>query len=498
MTSKKNLRRGTSVLLIQPPVFRKPKPWETSPLIDEFWDSVSVMGTQYGDQDIEPNHGLLYVASALRKADFSVEIVDFHFQDILLRNERRRYINKDDIRGILSQKKLEYVGISCLTPNAHWAKKISDIVKSINPASYVFVGGIFATFASEHILSKWKNVDAVVRGEGEITAVELLDRKVNNKNLEGVLGISYRATNGELKDTPDRPLIKDLDSIPYPAYDLLPKECPRLVPRIQLARGCKYNCTFCAPRVLWRNRVRYRDPKKVVDQIAYLIDKHNVRYFLIGDLTFFQKDENQTRNYYVELCNEISRRKLDIKWWCQTRVELVTDECARLLSKAGCVQVGLGIEIASQRARDAVKKENDIHDTRKACRYLKQNGIAVQAYIMIGLPEETIDDAFHTIKMIEELIQENLIDLTNIAVLVPYPCLEFCADAKNDAIRILDRDFSDYYMGVCRWINPMPTYETPYLSRFQIRALWELALATAAKNHRMKSNEKVSGRKSAK
>lgn len=222
--------------------------------------------------------------------------------------------------------------------------------------------------------------------------------------------------------------------------------------------------------------------------IAFLKHRYNSKDFLLGDLTFFQ-DSSKYR--YEELCREIIRRDLGINWWCQTRTSLITKKRASLLRKAGCVQVALGIEVGSQTVLDSIKKEARLDDTTKACRLLENEGISVQGYFMIGLPEEDLNKVMRTIKFLEFLVSEGLVDSTNIAHLVPFPCLDMYNNPSACGIRIVDRDFSNYFMGVSRYLNPYPVYETKYLSRFQIHALWELALATATRSHRLYLEKKL-------
>jgi len=473
-----NTSAFSKILLIQPPVFRKPKSGENNPLINDFWDTVNKIELQYGDLETETNHGLLYIAAVLKKYNYNVELLDFHLLDISKREEKNDYISRKEIKTILSNKKFENVVISCLTMNLHWALLIVKILKQLNPNCFVILGGIHPTFNSVDILIRNKTIDVIVRGEGEITVKELIDKKLNNENLEDVLGITYRNSDGKIIENPDRLFIENLDSIPFPAYELLPKNERPIVFRILTARGCEYNCNFCAPNSFWREKVRYRDYRKVVDEIEYSKNTFKAGYFLLGDLTFFQEVR------YEKLCEEIIDRKLDVKWWCQSRIELITPERASLLRKAGCVQVGLGIENATQSVRNFANKENYISKIETACKYLKNNNINVQGYFMIGLPDEKLSDSIKTIKLIENLIIKKLIDITNISILVPFPGTLIHSNPELFNIKILDNDYSNYCMCVSKFLNPYPVYETKYLSRNEIRSLWELAMATATRAHK--------------
>lgn len=472
------LRRKRKVLLIQPPALRDAKPWERSRLIDEYWSEEDKVASQMGDRETEPNHGLLFVAAALRRAGYDVQLIDFHALDMSLRILGTASITVEQIRMALSNQSVHCVGISCIAPNYHWARKIADLIRAHNPGAFIFMGGIYPTFAARTVLEENPAVAAVVRGEGEIAAVEMLNCRHQGQGLEGIEGLSYRMEDGQIVENPDRALLEDIESLPYPAYDLLPGTEFPLSCRVTLARGCSYSCRFCAPAMFWRGRTRYRDASKVVDEIAYHQRRFGVDEFLIGDLTFFQGPG------YEELCHQIVRRGLAIRWWCQTRAELIDAARAKLLQQAGCVQVSMGVESATVEARHAVLKENTVADVERACHLLKDNGLLTQGYFMIGLPYETAADVLATIQFMQHLIEEGLLDSTNIGVLVPFPSLCFYRHSEISRLRIVDHDLSNYYMCVSRYLNPLPVYETDYLSRYQIRALWELALATAVQAHR--------------
>jgi len=316
--------------------------------------------------------------------------------------------------------------------------------------------------------------------------LDLLHCLESGSNPASIPGLALRDTRtGKAIRTPPRPLLENLNALPLPAYHLVPNEIS-IVPRVISARGCIGNCAFCSPNQFFNKKIRYRDPMMVVDEIEWLKSQFGCTFFVLGDLTFMARPD-----YGAEICHEIIQRKLGISWWCQTRVDLITPERARLLKAAGCVQVALGIEGASQEQLDLSEKRITPSKALQACAAAKAAGLSVQSYWIVGLPGETVDTAMTTIKMMEYMLAEGMIDVTHISVLVPYPGTSLHAMPNEEGIRIVSHQYDQYLMNCDDFGAGLPVYETPTLSRYQIYALWQLALATAARHYRRASSTTI-------
>jgi len=311
-------------------------------------------------------------------------------------------------------------------------------------------------------------------------------KNLNNKDSWGdISGIVYRTSKGIHKN---EVRLVDIHSIGYPAYDLWPSDMP-LVPRIYLSRGCIGSCDYCVVNIFFKCKYRRRKIDDVVDEITYLQDKYNISEFLIGDLCF---PSNAKDTLYF--CNQIIEKGIKIKWWCQTRPEILNDEVLDIMQKAGCVQIGVGIESANAEILDncnSVKTSSDKNnDIKMVCKKIKKHNIAVQGYFIIGLPGENIYKSMKTVSLIDELTDENLVDVTHISVLVPYPGTKIKTGDSADRIKIVDTNYENYLMN-CDLLNAgIPIYKTSNLSQYQIYSIWQLALSTAAKNF-MKRDSKI-------
>ena len=217
--------------------------------------------------------------------------------------------------------------------------------------------------------------------------------------MSSVRGIAYRpdASCRELILTPPREPIEDLDSIPFPAWDLLPdlakSYCPpaHTVKRfpaslIMTSRGCPGKCTFCDNKVFGRS-VRTHSADYVVRLIRHLQQQYGIRELQIRDDNFLASKQRA-----VELCQRLIDEKIDLAWSCAGRVDMITPDMLQLMKRAGCWQIWYGIESGSNRVLKAIRKNTTCERIEAAVRSTKRAGISPCGFFMIGLPTETEDD----------------------------------------------------------------------------------------------------------
>lgn len=432
---------------------------------------------------IEPNIGLLYVAASLKKAGYEIHYIDAHIKDAKLRNEEQRPIHIDDIKTELQKipmEEMRLVAISPLTVNFGWAVKIAETVKRLNDKSVIVLGGVHASFDYENIISKYQCIDVVSVGEGEESMCEIAEALYGNgfqpDKLETIKGIAYRKENRMIY-TGSRPFISNLDSLPYPAYELLPKEhLGNSLIRVIASRGCSNCCSFCVPSSFF-NKLRFREPEKVVDEIEYYYNTYGWKTFMIGDLNFLSNYE-----YAKTFCNKIIERNMDIVWMCQSRVDLIDKEITQLMYEAGCIMVCLGIESAEQEILNNSNKGIVSDKCMEACKTVKESGINLFTFWVFGLPGETHDSAHSTIKLLRKLLDDKLVDYTHCTVCVPFPGTDLYANPEKYKIRILSYNSDEYWMG-CDYLGAgLPVIETEWLSNYEIYAYWQMALAVVAGN----------------
>lgn len=370
-----------------------------------------------------PPLGICYLASVLEKAYVSVSLLDCN---VATRNEISNAINYTDI-----------VGISAPTVLANAALELASYAKQLDKV--VIVGGPHATISPEFFLKSGR-VDFVVRGEGEYTLLNILQKiKQGDSAWEEVKGISY-VKDGRIIHNPDRPLIKNLDEIPFPARHMLP--IPEYFKRwrkytgytqlnIMTSRGCPFACIFCAKEIFGRI-YRVRSPQNVVNEIESLVEKYKVdRIFLCDDV--FTLDKQRV----LEICKEIRRRGLVFEWACEARVDSVDYKLLKAMRDANCKIIHYGVESGSQRILGVLNKRINVDQIKKATSYAKRVGMLVSFYIIIGSPTETVED----IKLTRKLIFETKPDYLDITVFAPLPGTVSWEMLKD---RIVTYDLTNY------------------------------------------------------
>lgn len=243
------------------------------------------------------------------------------------------------------------------------------------------------------------HVDYIIQGDPEETVRELM----TGEPEESIHGLSYRS-GGEWVENLERPLIRELDRLPFPKWELFPwhsYQIPRSSNRsgktflpMQSSRGCPIGCHYCPYPVgqglLWR----YRSPLNVVDEMEHLSRDLGVQYILLRDPMF---SLNQKR--VIQICDEIKRRKLSFEWRCETRVDFLKEETLRAMASAGCIGINFGVESADVEIQKGVGRrpiEPAVFRTMMGlCREL---GIKTFAFFIIGLPGDTVDSILRTLK----------------------------------------------------------------------------------------------------
>ncbi len=296
------------------------------------------------------------------------------------------------------------VGLSALTCEAELVHKIAEIVKEINRNTIVVVGGPHASIASEYLLQD-KNIDYTVIGEGERTIVELLKALECNDNISVVDGISYRVDN-EIVHTKAREYIKDLDTIPFPAWDLIDiKEYTKhpnwngilkekyYMPIIT-SRGCPFSCTFC--HNIFGKKFRVRSPENVFSEIITLYQNYGVKEFHIIDDVF-----NFDAERVKKLCSLIidAKIKISLAFPNGLRADIMTEELIAMLKKAGTYKINYAIETASSRIQHMIKKGLNIERAQEIIEVTTKKGIITAGYFMLGFPTETIQEMQDTINL---------------------------------------------------------------------------------------------------
>lgn len=322
--------------------------------------------------------GLAYLAAVVRDDGHDVSILDSQFQ------------SRETI--LHSVTHADVVGITCMTCNVGGAARLAEDIKRSNPDTVIVMGGPHVTFRDTDAL-KNPCIDIVVRHEGEYTMVEVL-RALGTGDLSDVRGITYRK-NGAIKRNEERPFIADLDTLPFPARDLLKTEKYYTgggMPRIISGRGCPHKCIFCAASSMWGRTVRLRSPGNVVDELEHIIETYKIGMVGFDDDTF-----TIAPHHTIGICEEIRERGLDIKWGCNVRVDTINGDMIKIMKKAGCFSFFVGVESGNQKTLDLMNKKITLQQIRRAVNLAKEHSMEIILTGILGFPNETYEDVQKTI-----------------------------------------------------------------------------------------------------
>jgi anaerobic magnesium-protoporphyrin IX monomethyl ester cyclase len=367
--------------------------------------------------------GLLYLGASLRKAGHRVSIIDGEVEQI----------DNATLAGMVASARPDLFGITATTAQANEAFALARAVKALSPGTYIALGGAHAAALTEECLQECEALDAVSFGEGEVTIVEMMERLADRASMEGVDGVAYRDGDGIVVN-PSRALVDDLDSLPFPAWDLIPMQkyvastwFPNKVKQytnIFTSRGCPYGCTFCGAKTTWTRKFRARSPENVVAEMEEVLARFHIPNFFISDDLF-----TLNRKRVMAICELILTRELQVTWTCLSRVNTVDAEMLALMKRAGCYLISYGLESGSQKVLDQLDKGTTIEHGVKAVEMTKAAGIKVFGSFMIGSPGETAETVDETIRYIRTLD----LDEIGLGVTTAYPGTDLFETFGKDA-----------------------------------------------------------------
>ena len=279
---------------------------------------------------------------------------------------------------------------------------------------------------------KEESIDFVIRGEGEETLNEL----ISGKEIAKISGLSYKIGN-KIIHNQSRPVVQDMDTLPIPAYHLLPikkyfpaKGSYKRLPAMGMmtSRGCPGRCTFCMGNYLG-DKIRVRSAEKIFEEILLLHNKYGIKEISFYDDTFTTRKENVKK-----LCEKIISEKLDISWSCFARVDFVDEDLLKIMKLAGCHQIMYGVESGDEEILKNIHKKISFEKVEKIVKITKKLGIEVRAAFMFGNPGETIETMQKTIDYAIKLKP----DVVIFNITTPYPGTEMFKWAKEKGILITE------------------------------------------------------------
>jgi anaerobic magnesium-protoporphyrin IX monomethyl ester cyclase len=372
--------------------------------------------------------GISYLAASLRKAGYEVTLLDAvveaPYQETPI-NETisRAGLTYDEIMERVRAAKPDLVGVSCIFSN-QWpaAREIARRVKAMDPDLPLVTGGAHPSFLSRMCMND-APFDFILKGESERSFPELISRLREGKPIADIDGLVWREGE-QIRENPKTAFIEDLDSLPFPAHDLLPIEkyfqaalpmgycfrTPRNLP-VVTSRGCPCRCTFCSSTILWGKQYRTRSAENVLAELDWLVDR-----FKIGEIKF--QDDNLTVNKKraVQIFEGMIERPYHLHWNTPNGIATWTldRELLTLARKSGCWNLTFAVESGDQEVlTNLIKKPLKLEKVKEINQIARELGILRMSYYIIGFPGETRAQIMNTIKFARELKQWSVIFIYN-------------------------------------------------------------------------------------
>jgi len=380
--------------------------------------------------------GLLALAASLRLNNYCVQIYQ----------PWKRLLNQGDYQQVARDvlfNNPKIIGFSTWCISYPTSLKLAQTIKSLEPEVPIVFGGPQASILDRETLSQYSSIDYILRGEADNTIVDLVRNLTNGNNLkylEKIPGLTYRIPSGnKIKRNEDIGYITDMDTLPIPAYDLIPHN---KVVKLDVGRGCPYKCTFCTTSSYFSKSYRVKSASRIIREMDYCYRKNGIISFGFAHDMF-----TLNKKFVFDLCESLKKHYKNIGqkyiWTCSARPDCVTDELLKEMKEAGCTDIFFGIESGSDRIQKKIKKNLKLPDTYKIAETCSKLGIRIAASFMAGFPGETREDLNDTIKAILEISARGAKPQMSLLSFLPdTPLHKTCKDKlKYDGIY---SDFSAY------------------------------------------------------
>ncbi len=409
------------ILLINPP-FHKP-------MIRE--------GRCQSPQDMRkhsvPQMTLAYIARQLIEAQFEVKLFDCIACGISI----------EELKKIALEYSPLLIVLNTTTPTINSDLTVARELREVCPNAVTVVFGAHASVLHNEIMEVNPELDVIVRGEPELSILEIALKMEDKKEITGVYGCTVRVGNS-CRVNPERELAEEIDNLGWPARELLPNEFyvhplfGKPYAMVNVSRGCPHRCIFCVASIIYGRRLR----KRSVEDIIAEVEQDVIGRYGMELVWFYADNFTLDRAFAISLNEALLRKNIKIKWWSNARADEVDNELLRKMRKSGCYMLSIGAESGNQGILNRAKKKIMLEQIQEAARLCRKNAIVSVVYFLIGLPGENMSTIQETIKFAATIKA----DFVEFYPAVPYPGTEFYDIAANQGL-IKEKDWSKYECG---------------------------------------------------
>ncbi len=407
------------------------------------------------DKFIEYPIYLAYLVAIVRDIGYQVEFLDAILEELGIEEFARR----------TEELAPDLVVLECSTPSIEHDLQSAAALKKRLPGVKTVLIGSHPTVYHREIMAENPGVDAVCRGEFDYTVRDLVRAEAKGSSWGEVSGLTWREGDA-IRVNPDRPLIEDLDQIPFPARDLVSSPFYRQgtfrgkrPTTVVTSRGCPFRCTYCLwPSTLYGHKFRPRSAENVVDELEEAITRYGV------DEVYFDDDSMALdRERMLKICRLIVERGLKFEWISQCRVDSMDEEVLRAMKRAGCRYIRFGVESGSPKMLKVMKKGITTERVLETFRLARKVGIRTQAFFLFGIPGETRETVEETIEFAKRLRPGS----AQFAVAIPHPGTELFRTATEQGYIHYEKweDFSS-----CRGMLQTPEFPLEAAEQARVRA----------------------------
>ncbi len=427
--------------------------------------------------------GLLSVATFLKSNSIKTEILplDYYIKPSHDKKNIERCIDSI-LSDAISEFNPQFIGIAVpYTMFYPSALKIAGTCKKLKPDVTVVVGGPHVSYMDKGCFEDSKDIDIVIRGEGEWTFLDAIKTVSEKRNPGCVPGITFRDDSGNIiKNLPRAP--GNLMEIPMPDYSLLPDGFVRnMAVSVVGSRGCAYKCTYCNESMFWGQKVMHFPVDMVFEEIKTLAEDYGNYAVGLEDSMF-----NMKSKYFFDLCERLSTIKLHPGFYVLARVDSVTEDGFKAMKRAGINNLILGIESASPKVLKSMNKRITPGQAEAACRRAAEYGLIVATFWIIGHPGDNPEEATITLDAISRFYREGMHRNSEIAMFVPYPGIKIFEHPEEFDLEILTYNWEKWAR-----FNSEPVCQLRGFSAQDILFYWAAGSRIAEEWKRYNASKKV-------
>jgi len=437
-----------------------------------------------------PPLSLGYLAAIAEQEGMEVRILDclmkgWHYEEVVDRNTVRVGLSDADIRSRIAEFKPDLVGVTCPFSRQYQIyHRLFRLVKEIDPAIRVVAGGAHATVCPQEVLEDG-HCDYVILGEAEESFAELIRALQRDEAVDAIDGLGWK-DGGRLRLNPKNRLIRNLDSIPFPAYHLMEldgyfglvashgaRHKKRFCPIIT-SRGCPARCTFCSAHQVWGKMYRTRSVENVIEELRLLKSRYGIEEILFEDDNV-TADAKRAKTLFSRLIEE----RFDFVWDTPNGVGAwsMDEEMIDLMKASGCVKLNFPVESGSPRVlKEIIRKPLDLDKVRRLTTHCDRIGLAHDLFLVIGMPGERLSEMWESVRFAAECGCFS----PHISVATPYPGTELYEECMNR--HLFSRPFSMDDLFIRSFLVRTTEWNEKDLGRFLFQANWYLKLRGILKN----------------